>query len=1047
MKRFILSALFCGLLATHTFSQQHIIWQLGQNDESSAEFALHPNGKGTFIAAGYGDAGSYFYAATDQASDFPYILPGPTVDWAGGTYWAGQCRIQLPILIRLDQVNPEADYTIDVCLTEVEYHSKAFLRLEVNQISHDQPLLPDTRKLTFNVSPHTLKEGINEIAIQLFNGKSVTFDAISLKGPETTKLSKIADVAVTSLKMADYELEHQKGRTQPLWVEFISRTDNPVTIQVNKDIIHKRIGKGKTIYEIPTANLKNGDEIQVKIHSRGETVVEQKFVRAPHNLRRTIDYVNQFAGSSGSRWMIGPGPWMPFGMVKLMPDNEDLHWKAGYEYNVENIMGFSHIHEWTMAGLLMMPTNGDLKTQPGTEQFPETGYRSRIDKKTEKAEIGYYSVHLTDYDIRAELTATTRASLQRYTFNDPRQARVLIDFFIPAEYPWTLLDLDVKKVSDTEIEGWTLHECHSTGYHGIQKYKLHFVIQFDKPFASMNGWIQDAIYPHISRLEKNINVAGNPWTISREKNEVGDAGIFLNFNLEKEEQVMVRTGISLVSTENARLNLQEEIENPFQWDFNKVVENQKNVWNELFQRIEITTDEYTQKEKFYTNLYRSISPRTIWNDVNGEWIDMNGEKAQIQKPGKKVYGGDSAWGTHWTLGPFYNLLYPEYMSNWIYTYEQFYRRGGWLPNGNPGMRYFRVMIGNPALPLIVSGYQHGIRDFDTQLMYEALIHQQTATMINYPGGGQVGNESYPDYITKGYVPLYNDLWNADSPHYQSYVSNTMEYAYQDYCASQYFKALNKPDDYQTFKKRSDNWRNIFDPSTSYVRPRHPNGEWIQHTDPYHAPGFCEGSAWQFTWYVPHNVKGLIDLLGERTFIDRLNEGFEGSQKVHFNALGDNMNAYPINHGNETNMQAAYLFNYTHEPWHTQKWVRALQEQYYGTGPRDAYPGDEDQGQMSSWYILSSIGLFQMDGGCSVNPSFTLGSPRFDKVEITLDKNYHSGKKLIIEAVNASKENCYIQSATFNNKPLKEPFIEWNKLKNGGKLRYIMGDRPNTNVFK
>lgn len=221
-----------------------------------------------------------------------------------------------------------------------------------------------------------------------------------------------------------------------------------------------------------------------------------------------------------------------------------------------------------------------------------------------------------------------------------------------------------------------------------------------------------------------------------------------------------------------------------------------------------------------------------------------------------------------------------------------------------GMKYFRVMIGNPALPLIVSGYQHGIRDFDSQLMYRALIHQQTATMINYPGGGQVGNESYPDYITKGYVPLYDDAWDWNSPHYQSYVSNTMEYSYQDYCAAQYFDALNKKDDFNTFMKRSDNWKNIFDPSTGYVRPRRPNGEWIENTNPYHAPGFCEGSAWQFTWYVPHDVKSLINLIGERQFIDRLNAGFATSEKVSFNALGDNMGAYPINHGNETNMQAA-----------------------------------------------------------------------------------------------------------------------------------------------
>lgn len=316
-------------------------------------------------------------------------------------------------------------------------------------------------------------------------------------------------------------------------------------------------------------------------------------------------------------------------------------------------------------------------------------------------------------------------------------------------------------------------------------------MQFDKPFKTMNGWIRNKVYSQIEQLHKSNMKSRQVFTVENNSQDKLDAGIFLDFNLNTGDDVMVRTGISLVSIDNARLNLEEEIARPFGWNFDKVVTNQQDTWETLFQRVSITTDNYLLKQKFYTNLYRSISPRTIWNDVNGEWIDMNGNKALIDKPGKSVYGGDSAWGMHWTLGPFYNLLYPEYMSNWIYTYEQFYRRGGWLPNGNPGMKYFRVMIGNPALPLIVSGYQHGIRDFDSQLMYRALIHQQTATMINYPGGGQVGNESYPDYITKGYVPLYDDAWDWNSPHYQSYVSNTMEYSYQDYCAAQYFDALNK----------------------------------------------------------------------------------------------------------------------------------------------------------------------------------------------------------------------------------------------------------------
>ena len=1047
MKRTIVQIIFFIYCIANVYPQYSTIWQLGKTDNSSKEFALAPDGKDRFIISGFGDNKKYFYAGEHTPADFPYIIPGPTAEWAGSSYWAGQCRIQLPILIKLSDVNPLKKYQWNIFIENVEYEDCMFLRLEVNGKNYDSPIKPGTKQLTYSIQPGILKEGYNKIVMQLFNGKSLTFDAICLNGPQETQINKIGDTPIISMKMADYELEQGKTRTQPLLLKTITKKSGTLKIQINQKKIFKQVEEGENIYEIPTGKLKDQSKIKVKISTEGQTVATQEFIRSNQQLRRSIDYVDQFAGSSGSRWMIGPGPWMPFGMVKLMPDNEDAHWKAGYEYNVENIMGFSHIHEWTMTGLLMMPTTGDLKIQPGTEKQPDYGYRSRINKKTETARIGYYSVNLTDYNIQAELTATTRSSLQRYTFNKAEQPRILVDFFFPAEYDWNLDDVYVKKVSDTEIEGWTLNDCRSTGYHGVQRYKLHFVMQFDKPFKTMNGWIRNKVYSQIEQLHKSNMKSRQVFTVENNSQDKLDAGIFLDFNLNTGDDVMVRTGISLVSIDNARLNLEEEIARPFGWNFDKVVTNQQDTWETLFQRVSITTDNYLLKQKFYTNLYRSISPRTIWNDVNGEWIDMNGNKALIDKPGKSVYGGDSAWGMHWTLGPFYNLLYPEYMSNWIYTYEQFYRRGGWLPNGNPGMKYFRVMIGNPALPLIVSGYQHGIRDFDSQLMYRALIHQQTATMINYPGGGQVGNESYPDYITKGYVPLYDDAWDWNSPHYQSYVSNTMEYSYQDYCAAQYFDALNKKDDFNTFMKRSDNWKNIFDPSTGYVRPRRPNGEWIENTNPYHAPGFCEGSAWQFTWYVPHDVKSLINLIGERQFIDRLNAGFATSEKVSFNALGDNMGAYPINHGNETNMQAAYLFSYTSEPWHTQKWARAIQEKYYGMGPRDAYPGDEDQGQMSSWYILSSIGLFQMDGGCSKDPVWLLGSPRFDRVEILLDNTYYSGKKLIIKAENVSKDNCYIQYVRFNNKRLSNNYIEWSKFKKGGTLHFIMGDRPNPNAFK
>lgn len=1014
-----------GLQSAQTTDKKNVIWQLGEKDGSGAEFALYPDGKDRFVSSGFSDESCYFLAGDVKSEAFPYILPGPNAHWAGGTYWSGYAMFRLPVYMKLAGIDPGQTYSFEVHLAEVpRVEAAMFLRLFVNGKAVDCPLAPGGKELLFPVCGKDLQEGVNCFALQLYNGESVSFDALVFEGEGDLRLEPIGSAPLVSLALDG----------NPLRVDVRTRRDVRLKIEVDGIVSDRKVEQGRSVLEIPLPATDVSLSRNVRVWEGKRLLAEKVLEQHPSQELTPADYVNQFAGSSGSRWMIGPGPWMPFGMVKIMPDNEDFHWKAGYEYNIESIMGFSHIHEWTMAGLLMMPTTGKLQLQPGTERMPDLGYRSRIDKQTEVARIGYYSVDLTDYRVKAELTATTRASLQRYTFADPEEARVLVDFFFPAEYAWTVKDLHIRKLSDTEIEGWTLNDCHSTGYDGTQEYKLHFVMQFDRPFTSMNGWIDDCVFPEIGELKPGINPHGNPWTIRHEKNGVGDAGIFMNFALSAGESVMVRTGISLVSTDNARQNLTEEMAAPFGWDFDRVVANQREVWNDLFDRVKITSGDFLEKEKFYTNLYRAISARTIWNDVNGQWMDMEEQVRQMDDPSKAIYGSDGYWGVHWTLDPFYNLLYPRYMSNWVYTFEQMYKAGGWLPHGNPGMEYFRVMVGCPAIPMIVSAYQHGIRDFDAETLYKAILHQQTADPTRHAGGGGVGNESYPDYIKYGYVPVHR---NADNkPEIRSYLSNTLEYSYQDYCAAMYFKALGKPE-YDSFLKRSEGWKHMFDTETGYTRPCYTDGSWLDPFDPYHAPGFCEGSAWQYTWYVPHDVPGLIGKMGEKRFISRLEKGFEESAKVNFNALGDRMELYPVNHGNEANMQAGYLFNYTSEPWRTQRWIRDIQERYYGMGSRNAYPGDEDQGQMSSWYVMSAIGLFQMDGGCGEDPVWTIGSPRFEQVEIQLDPHYYGGKTLTIKARNASRKNCYIRSMRFNGKKLSRPFIPWSELKEGGVLELDM----------
>jgi len=274
------------------------------------------------------------------------------------------------------------------------------------------------------------------------------------------------------------------------------------------------------------------------------------------------------------------------------------------------------------------------------------------------------------------------------------------------------------------------------------------------------------------------------------------------------------------------------------------------------------------------------------------------------------------------------------------------------------------------------------------------------------------------------------------------VSNTLEYGYDDFCVAQMAKALGKEDDYQRFLQRSRNYRNVFDPAVGYMRQKHQDGRWVEKFNPFSSAGFVEGNSWQYTWFVPHDLQGLIQLLGRDEFNRRLNQGLEDSAPSNFNATHDRFADFPVNHGNQPNMQAAWLFNYSGKPWLTQKWVREILQRYYGLGPIDGYPGDEDQGQMGAWFVMSAMGLFQMDGGTSVRPIYDLASPIFDRVTIHLDPDYYPGGQFVIETKNNSAQNRYIQSATLNGQPWNKPWLYQAQVVQGGKLILELGPEPN-----
>lgn len=754
--------------------------------------------------------------------------------------------------------------------------------------------------------------------------------------------------------------------------------------------------------------------LQLKIRSIAVLVLMLMSAAAFAQKKEPVDYADPFLGTSESRWMLNPGATMPFGMVQLSPDNQGEVWKSGYEYTLNNIGGFSHIHSWTMVGLSVMPTVGLLSTYRGPADAPTTGwtsgYRSRFDKRTETATPGYYAVTLMNGNIRTELTSTTRAGFFRFTYPGSHDdAHILLDLDIPGEAKTEVLEARFTKVSPTEIEGYS-HQKWSWN-----EYTVHFVIRFNKPIKSFGGW-------NGKKVQKGIEEI------------IGKAqmGAFADFNVKAGEQILMQTGISLVSIANARENLQTEMA-PFKWNFDAVRKNARSVWNGMLSKIRVEGGTEIDKKKFYSNFYRSYVARTTWSDVNGQYVDVN---EKVRRAGSPVYGSDALWNTFWNLNQLWALVNPDLTSNWAKSLIEIYRTGGWLPKGPAGIEYSGIMEASHEIALIVGAYQKGIRDFDVQTAYEAMLHQQTTPGLKTPENGFAGNRFYKSYLELGYVPQE-----------EGQVSNTLEYAYDDWCVAQFAKALGKEDVYQQFLKRAGNYKNVWDPDVKYIRMKNRDGSWVKDWSPFcctnfSGPGYLEGNAWQYSFFNPHDVQGILNLMGPKEFNHRLNDGFERSVRYNFNAEGDQYDLVPINHGNQPNMQAAWLFNYSGKPWLTQKWTREIMNRYYGATPYHGWLGDEDEGQMGAWFVMAAMGLFQTDGGVSSKPFYEIGSPIFSKIIIQLDQKYYKGKTFVIEARNTSDANRYIQHATLNGQPLTRPWFYHSDLVKGGKLVLQMTSRPN-----
>lgn len=746
-------------------------------------------------------------------------------------------------------------------------------------------------------------------------------------------------------------------------------------------------------------------------------IVNVILVGCSANEKQPVDYVDVFVGTSNSRAMLGPYASVPYSLVQVGPDNQEHGWMGGYEYSIMNISGFSHIHAWTMAGLMVMPATMDFTNNMGTVAFPYkgagAGFHSRFEKQTEKAEPGYYSVFLYDAGCKAEMTASTRCAFHQYTFdNDYKDTRIMLRLLFPAEYGYSIKEGSViTKVSDTRIEGIANTEAVYSG-----KYKLHFVLDFEKPIKTFNGSIGNDVRRNIQTIEGS-----------------GDLGGFVEFDVKKDEALKMKVGLSLVDMEGARKNISAEMD-CFAWDFDKAHASAKAQWNTQLEKIQIETKDESLKKKFYTNFYRSLSKST-WNDVDGRYTDPNENIQQLPKE-VDVYGGDGFWNGHWSYNAVLALIEPQKLNNWVHTQLELYKHTGWTNNGPTGMEHTGIMEVTHEIAMMVGAYQKGIRNYDIKMLYDAVLHNSMEQGRVVENSGLAGMPSLNLYNDLGYVPYDRD-----------FASRTLDYAYTDFCAAQLAKVLGDPADYEFLLKRSNNWKNQFHPVLKYQVPRHSNGKWVSDYNPCRGRYWIEGNGWQYTWYIPHDVSGLIDLMGKNLFNERLEAGYEHGKNYKYTAhifdrYQDGIHNFFVNQGNECAMQTSFLFNYSDKPWLTQKYTRDILEKFYGLTPYSGWEGDDDDGHMSSWFIMASIGLFEMNGGVNPIPMMDITSPAFDKITIKLDPIYHKGKELIIEAKNNSPKNVYIQSATFNGVPLISSRIKYSDITGGGKLVYIMGDKPN-----
>ncbi|MGQ8335482.1 GH92 family glycosyl hydrolase [Sunxiuqinia sp. A32] len=750
-----------------------------------------------------------------------------------------------------------------------------------------------------------------------------------------------------------------------------------------------------------------------------------------------IDYVDPNIGTAHCRWFFYTPAAVPFGMAKLAPST-DAHlgnksgWQAvGYDFRHHSIEGFANFHEFQVGGVVIAPSIGELKTVPGELDNPNQGYRSRFEKSDELARPGYYSVLLKDYVVKAELTATKRVGFHRYTFPETEQAHILFDIGNKQGESGEVKDAYMIYTADNRIEGYVITSpVYVNKYQKGADVRMFFSAQINKKPESYGGFRQDSI----KAFQNEIKGVG--------------AGMYFTFSTVADEAIEIKVGLSYTSIDNARNNLISEATDV---DFDLALERATKTWSDYLGRIKVEGGKEEDKMKFYTGLFHALLGRGLASDVTGAYPKNDGGVGQIEldennEPIHQHYNTDAIWGAFWNLTQLWAVAYPEYFSDWIQSQLLVYKDAGWLGDGIACSKYVSGVGTNFVSLAIASAYNCGIRDFDVDLGYEAALKNEIGWQGRIEGAGKT---DLKQFVEKGYVPFEDRFGMGTSEEGSGFAaSHTLEYSFSSYAVAQFAKQLGKTSDYEKLSALSKGWKLIYDSKTNLIRPKDTGGNFISEFNPLEPwRGFQEGNAVQYTFYVPHDIEELVETIGADTFNNRLDSIFIESRKNIFGG-GKEVDAFSglktlYNHGNQPNLHISWLFNFSGKPYLSQKWVRAICNEFYGTEGIHGYGfgQDEDQGQLGAWYVMSAMGLFDAKGLTEINPEFQIGSPLFDKITIKLNRDYYEGRTFTIKTKNNSSTNDYIQSIELNGEIVNTNFIPFSTITNGGQMIIELGNTP------